>query len=67
MCFQHLKGERYFAAYRIYSYSTWDETTRFAYVTRLREEGRQTHVVWKPKTLPTQDSRQRAQSTVARK
>jgi hypothetical protein len=41
------------------SYSTRDQTVRFACVTKLRAEGKQTHVLYKAKTLETQD-RQRA-------
>jgi hypothetical protein len=33
---------------------------RFAYVTSLRAEGKQTHILYKPKTLATQEMRQRA-------
>jgi hypothetical protein len=33
---------------------------RFAYVASLRVEGKQTHILCKPKTLPTQELRQRA-------
>jgi hypothetical protein len=41
-------------------YSTRDQTVRFAYVNNLRAEGKQTHILCKPKTLPTKELRQRA-------
>jgi hypothetical protein len=43
----------------IQMYSTRDQTVRFAYVTNLRVEGKQTHILCKPKTLPTYELRQR--------
>jgi hypothetical protein len=33
---------------------------RFAYVASLRVEGKETHILCKPKTLPTQEMRQPA-------
>jgi hypothetical protein len=41
-------------------YCTRDQTWRLAYVTSLRVEGKQTHILCKPKTLPTKEMRQRA-------
>jgi hypothetical protein len=35
------------------------ESVRLAYVTSLWVEGKQTHILCKPKTLPTQEIRQR--------
>jgi hypothetical protein len=36
-----------------------DQTVHFAYVTSSRVEGKQTHILCKPKTLPTEELRQR--------
>jgi hypothetical protein len=43
----------------VYVRSTRNQTVRFTYVTSLRVEGKQTHVLCKPKTS-TQEMRQRA-------
>jgi hypothetical protein len=40
-------------------YCTRDQTVRYAYVTSLSVEGKQTHILCKPKTLPTYELRQR--------
>jgi hypothetical protein len=40
--------------------SSWDQTVCFAYVTSLQVEGKQTHILHKPKTLLTYKLRQRA-------
>jgi hypothetical protein len=40
-------------------YSTRDQSVRFAYVTSLRAEGKQTHILCKPKTLSAKELRQR--------
>jgi hypothetical protein len=37
-----------------------DQTVRFAYVTSFRLEGKQTHMLCEPKTLPTKELGQRA-------
>jgi hypothetical protein len=39
-------------------YSTWDQTVHFTYVTSLWVEGKQMHVLSKPKTLSAQEMRQ---------
>jgi hypothetical protein len=39
-------------------YSTRDQAVRYAHVTTLLVEGKQTHIPCKPKTLPTQEMRQ---------
>jgi hypothetical protein len=39
---------------------TWEQSMRFAYVTSLLVEGKQTYILCKPKTLPTQEMRWRA-------
>jgi hypothetical protein len=41
-------------------YSARDQTVRFAYVTSLRVEGKQTHIICEPQTLPLSELRQRA-------
>jgi hypothetical protein len=43
-----------------HGYNSQDETVRFAYVTNLRIEGKQTHILCNPNTLPIQEPRQRA-------
>jgi hypothetical protein len=40
--------------------SIWDQTVRFAHVTSLRVEGKQTHILCNPKTLLTHELRQRS-------
>jgi hypothetical protein len=46
--------------------SSWDKTVRLAYVTSLRTEGKQTHVLCNLKTLPTKELKE-LQSTAAGK
>jgi hypothetical protein len=41
-------------------YCSRGESVRFAYITSLLIEGKQTHILCKPKILPTQELRQRA-------
>jgi hypothetical protein len=42
------------------TYSTWDQTVRFAYIITLSEEGKHTHILCEAKTLPTKEPRQQA-------
>jgi hypothetical protein len=55
-CFNTLLGRFVDAV----TYSSRGESVRFACVTSLRVEWKQTYILRKPKTLPTQETKQRA-------